>query len=78
LNREGVLPRKDEVNVCFAHSAYCMAERFAARGTGIAHFQVRTPEDSRHAYPKDGVIDLLLANLERLWRSEVKLVTQVV
>ena len=27
---------------------------------------------------EDGVIDLLLANLERLWRGEAKLVNQVV
>ena len=29
-------PAKDQLNICFAHSAYRMADRFAARGTGIA------------------------------------------
>ena len=29
-----------------------MAERFAVRGTGIGHFQVRGPRNLRHAYPK--------------------------
>ena len=33
-----MLPPKDKLNICFAHSAYRMADRFAARGTGIAHF----------------------------------------
>ena len=31
----------------FAHSAYQLADRFAARGTGIQHFQTFTPEDTR-------------------------------
>ena len=29
-----MLPGNDELNICFAHAAYRMAERFAARGTG--------------------------------------------
>jgi len=33
-----MLPGKDQLNIWFAHSAYRMAERFAARGLGIAHF----------------------------------------
>ena len=40
-----MLAGKGELNICFVHSAYRMAERFAARDTGIAHFQVRTPEE---------------------------------
>ena len=31
-----MLPSKDKLNICFAHPAYQMAARFAARGTGIA------------------------------------------
>ena len=31
-----MLPAKDQLNICFAHAAYRMADRFAARGTGIA------------------------------------------
>ena len=39
-----MLPSKDKLNICFAHGAYQMATRFAARGTGIAHFQVWKPD----------------------------------
>ena len=35
-----VLPRKEDLTICFAHVAYRMADRFAARNTGIRHFQV--------------------------------------
>ena len=34
------IARKEDLTICFAHVAYRMAERFAARGTGIKHFQV--------------------------------------
>jgi phosphoglycerate dehydrogenase-like enzyme len=36
------LPPRDDLTVCFAHSAYRMAERFALRETGIRHFQVQS------------------------------------
>ena len=45
-----MLAGKGELNICFVHSAYRMAERFAARDTGIAHFQVRTPEEFAAAH----------------------------
>ncbi len=35
-------PSRDALTVCFAHVAYRAAEEFAARRTGIAHFEVRT------------------------------------
>lgn len=38
-------PPKDRLTICFAHSAYRMQERFAARGTGIASFEVRSREE---------------------------------
>jgi hypothetical protein len=38
--------------------------------------QRRIPRDTQRY--EDGVIDLLLANLERLWRGEAKLANQVV
>lgn len=38
-----MLPPKDKLNILFAHAAYRMADRFAARGTGIAHSQVSDP-----------------------------------
>jgi len=34
-----------DFSVHFSHSAYNLAERFAARGTGIPHFQTWKPED---------------------------------
>lgn len=39
------LPPKDRLTICFAHSAYRMQERFNARGTGIASFELRTREE---------------------------------
>ena len=36
-----MFPAKDALNICFAHVAYQMQERFAPRETGIANFQVR-------------------------------------
>ena len=37
--------RKKTSPICFAHVAYRMAERFAARNTGIRHFQVNSLEE---------------------------------
>ena len=54
-----MLPGKDQLNICFAHSAYRMAERFAARGTGIAHFQVRTPEEFAARLSEAVVVSML-------------------
>jgi phosphoglycerate dehydrogenase-like enzyme len=39
-----IAPR-DRLRILFAHGAYQMAERFAARGTGIAHDQVRSADE---------------------------------
>jgi D-2-hydroxyacid dehydrogenase (NADP+) len=61
-----MLPGKDALRICFAHSAYRMAERFAARGTGIAHFQVHTPEALT---ARVGEADVLVASM--LWRNEL-------
>ncbi|MEZ4732276.1 MAG: hypothetical protein R3E79_34610 [Caldilineaceae bacterium] len=38
-------PDKPTLTICFAHVAYQMAARFAARATGIQHFQVWTPAE---------------------------------
>ena len=40
-------PTATELTICFAHVAYQMAARFAARDAGIQHFQVSTPADLR-------------------------------
>jgi hypothetical protein len=39
------LARREDLTICFAHVAYRMAERFAARGTNIKHFQVGALEE---------------------------------
>src|SRR5215831_19084126 len=39
-----MLPPENEIAICFAHVAYRLEERFAARATGIASFEVRDPE----------------------------------
>ncbi|HZS83546.1 MAG TPA: D-2-hydroxyacid dehydrogenase [Stellaceae bacterium] len=36
-----MLPPKDRLTICFAHVAYQFQQRFAARGTGIASFELR-------------------------------------
>jgi len=41
-----LLPGDDALVVHFAHVAYRLAERFALRGTGIAHFQTWSREDT--------------------------------
>jgi phosphoglycerate dehydrogenase-like enzyme len=61
-----MLPGKDQLNICFAHSDYRLAERFAARGTGIGHFQVRTPEDFAARLPEADVVVVSM-----LWRNEL-------
>ncbi len=39
-----MLPPNDELNICFAHVAYRLHERFSALATGINSFEVRDPE----------------------------------
>lgn len=40
-------PDRRDLRVHFAHSAYRLAERFAARVPDVAHFQTWTPEETR-------------------------------
>ena len=40
-----MLPDRTQLTICFAHVAYQMQARFAARDTGIASFQVRSREE---------------------------------
>ena len=51
-----MLPSDDKLNICFAHGAYQMAARFAARKTGIAHFQVREPDELRRGSREADVV----------------------
>jgi phosphoglycerate dehydrogenase-like enzyme len=59
-----MLPAKDQLNICFAHAAYRMAERFAARDSGIAHFQVRSSEEFA---ARIGEADVVVVSM--LWRN---------
>jgi phosphoglycerate dehydrogenase-like enzyme len=59
-----MLPPKESLRICFAHAAYRMAERFAARNTGIAHFQVRTAEELIAELPG---ADVLVVSM--LWKN---------
>ena len=38
-------PARDQLKICFAHAAYQLRERFAARNTGIGSVEVRARED---------------------------------
>jgi phosphoglycerate dehydrogenase-like enzyme len=39
------LPSRADLTICFAHAAYRLAERFAARETGIRHYEVRSLDE---------------------------------
>ena len=59
-------PPKPETTIQFAHSAYALAERFQARGTGVDHFQTWTPEDTM---ARAGEADVLV--ISGFWRPEL-------
>lgn len=61
-----MLPPRDRLTICFAHVAYRFAERFALRGTGIAHVEARSRAEL------DAVIggaDVLVCS--GLWRNDL-------
>ena len=60
------LPARDRVTVQFAHPAYRLAERFDARGTGVAHFQTSTLDDT---LARVGAADVLV--ISGYWRNEI-------
>jgi len=61
-----MLPPKDRLNICFAHVAYRLQERFEARRTGIRSFEVRAPE------ALDGVIgDADVLVVSGMWRNDL-------
>jgi D-2-hydroxyacid dehydrogenase (NADP+) len=69
-----MLPPTNRLRICFAHPAYQMAARFAARETGITHLQVHTFEELTAQLPDADVLvvsqmwknDLLAAGAEKL------------
>jgi phosphoglycerate dehydrogenase-like enzyme len=60
-----MLAPRDTLKICFAHAAYRMAERFACRNTGIAHFQVSSLEEFRTRIPEAHVVVVSM-----MWRNE--------
>ena len=61
-----MLPPKDRLTICFAHVAYQLQERFLARQTGIASFQLRSAAELQS---RIGEADVLLAS--GLWRNDL-------
>ena len=60
------LPSKDTLQICFAHPAYQMAARFAAREEGIAHVQAWTLEELAAELPR---ADVLVVS--QMWKNEL-------
>jgi phosphoglycerate dehydrogenase-like enzyme len=60
-----MLAPREKLNICFAHAAYRMAEQFARRDTGIAHFQVRSLDEFRARLPEAHVVVVSM-----MWRNE--------
>jgi D-2-hydroxyacid dehydrogenase (NADP+) len=60
------LPGRDNLNICFAHAAYRLGERFALRDTGLESFEVRNLDDLK---ARIGRVDVLLCS--GLWRNEL-------
>jgi phosphoglycerate dehydrogenase-like enzyme len=60
------LPPRENLTVCFAHVAYRMADRFAARNTGIRHFEVRSLEELTVR-----IADADVVSCSMLWRNNL-------
>jgi D-2-hydroxyacid dehydrogenase (NADP+) len=60
------LPDGTKLTICFAHGAYQMAAHFAARETGIRHFQVKTLEELKARAAEADIICISM-----LWRNDV-------
>ena len=61
-----MLPPKDRLTICFAHVAYRLRDRFLARDSGIASFEVRSSEELER---RIGEADALA--ISGLWRNEL-------
>jgi len=61
-----MLPAKDKLTICFAHVAYRLQDRFRARDTGIASFEVR---DGAALEQRIGEADVLVVS--GLWRNDL-------
>ncbi|WP_293858616.1 D-2-hydroxyacid dehydrogenase [uncultured Alsobacter sp.] len=60
-----LLPPRDRLTIGFAHVAYRMADAFAARGTGIDHFQVGTAAELEARLAD---VDVLVCSF--LWKND--------
>jgi phosphoglycerate dehydrogenase-like enzyme len=61
-----MMPPEDRLKICFAHSAYRMAERFALRDSGISHVEVRDASGLARQLPE---ADVLVVS--GLWKNEL-------
>ena len=61
-----MLPSKNRLKICFAHRAYRLSERFERRNTGLAHVEVRSPEELLRELPE---ADVLVVSM--LWKNEL-------
>jgi D-2-hydroxyacid dehydrogenase (NADP+) len=59
-------PDRSNLTVCFAHVAYRLGERFAARNTGIRYVEVRNFDDFAARIPEADVVVV-----SGLWRNEL-------
>jgi phosphoglycerate dehydrogenase-like enzyme len=61
-----MLAPRDKLTICFAHAAYRMADQFAKRDTGIAHFQVGSLDALKLRLPEAHVVVVSM-----MWRNEL-------
>ena len=61
-----MLPSRDQTTICFAHVAYRLQEQFARRNTGVASFEVRSPEELRRRIAETDVLVI-----SGLWRDDL-------
>ena len=66
-----MLPAKDRLKICFAHRAYRLSERFERRNTGLAHVEVRSPEELLRELPE---ADVLVVSM--LWNNELAAISK--
>ena len=59
-------PDRTILTVCFAHGAYQMEQRFAARKTGVRHFQVKSLDELKSRAHEADVICVSM-----MWRNEI-------
>ena len=61
-----MLPDRTQLTICFAHVAYQMQARFAARDTGIASFQVRSREELAARIHEANVVSVSM-----MWQNDL-------